>query len=157
MTTLAWRSQTSCLNMDRPLGIFLKNPVSQSAPGYVCAISLTGSSVVLSYQPGTKNLKPDALSRQWDLNSLGHFPSKETTDLHRPPMLCESRKWAPPCIGFYKILCHINPLAYHLNFTWSLINPTFHMSQLKPVLCSSLARATAAMPLQTHIISGAPL
>lgn len=69
------------------------------------------------------------------------------------PLWVKYRKLAPRYIGPYKILCCINPVAYRLDLPWSLkINPTVHVSWLKPVLCSPLAQpAPAALP-PPHII-----
>lgn len=63
------------------------------------------------------------------------------------------RKFGPSCIGPYKISHYTTLVAYHPVFPQSLnINPTFHMSQLKPVLSTQLPWAAPATQLPQHTI-----
>lgn len=72
------------------------------------------------------------------------------------PLRVESRKLAPRYIGPFKILRKINPVAYRLHLPRSMrIHPTFHVSRLKPVVCSSLSPARKPAPA-ARIIDGQP-
>ncbi|KAK3518251.1 hypothetical protein QTP70_034617, partial [Hemibagrus guttatus] len=71
------------------------------------------------------------------------------------PLRVESRKLSQRFIGPFKISRKVNPVTYHLYLPKSLkINPTFHVSLLKPVLSSPfLAKGKPPPP---RIIGGQP-
>ncbi|KAK3518249.1 hypothetical protein QTP70_034616 [Hemibagrus guttatus] len=71
------------------------------------------------------------------------------------PLRTESRKLSQRFIGPFKISRKVNPVTYHLYLPKSLkINPTFHVSLLKPVLSSPfLAKGNPPSP---RIIGGQP-
>ncbi|MCI4392739.1 hypothetical protein PGIGA_G00149220 [Pangasianodon gigas] len=72
------------------------------------------------------------------------------------PLRVDSRKLAPRFVGPFKVIRKVNPVSYQLQLPHSLkINPTFHVSQLRPVLTSSLAPAPKAPP-PPRIIDGQP-
>lgn len=72
------------------------------------------------------------------------------------PLRVESRKLAPRYIGPFKILRKINPVSYRLLLPRSMrIHPTFHVSKLKPVVCSSFSPPSKPIP-RPRIIEGRP-
>ncbi|KAK1802979.1 hypothetical protein P4O66_021516 [Electrophorus voltai] len=61
-------------------------------------------------------------------------PTRHAKDL---PLHGYPRKLAPHYIGPFKVLRHVNPVSYRLALSPSLrVHPTFHVSRLRPVLCS---------------------
>ena len=63
------------------------------------------------------------------------------------PLRVESRKLAPRYVGPFKVIRRINPVCYRLQVPRSLkINPTFHVSLLRPVFTSPLAPAPETPP-----------
>lgn len=73
------------------------------------------------------------------------------------PLRVESRKLAPRFVGPFKILKKINPVSYRLQLPRAMrINPTFHVSRLRPVVTSLLAPATKPPP-PPRIIEGEPV
>ena len=63
------------------------------------------------------------------------------------PLRVESRKLAPRYVGPFKVVRRINPVCYRLQLPRSLkINPTFHVSLLRPVFTSPLAPAPETPP-----------
>ncbi|XP_055081043.1 uncharacterized protein LOC129456635 [Periophthalmus magnuspinnatus] len=82
---------------------------------------------LLTYRPGSRNVKPDALS-----------------------------KLSPRFLGPFKIVRIINPSAVRLQLPPSLrIHPTFHVSQVKPVRTSDLC-PPADPPPPARVIDGHP-
>ncbi|XP_029318573.1 uncharacterized protein LOC115028841 [Cottoperca gobio] len=72
------------------------------------------------------------------------------------PLRVESRKLAPRFVGPFKILRRINPVAYRLQLPRSMrVNPTFHVSRLRPVATSSLV-PPAKPPPPPRIVDGGP-
>lgn len=72
------------------------------------------------------------------------------------PLRVESRKLSQRFIGPFKIARKVNPVTYRLYLPKSLkINPTFHVSLLKPVLSSPFAPAGKPPP-PPRIIGGQP-
>uniref|UniRef100_A0A8D0AE73 Chromo domain-containing protein n=1 Tax=Sander lucioperca TaxID=283035 RepID=A0A8D0AE73_SANLU len=87
------------------------------------AIFFSRFNFTLTYRPGSRNVKPDALSRQFS----------------NIPLRVESRKLAPRFLGLFVIDAIINPSAVRLKLPRTMrCHPTFHVSQLKPVSSSSL-------------------
>lgn len=73
------------------------------------------------------------------------------------PLRVESRKLAPRYIGPFKILRKINPVSYRLLLPSSMkVHPTFHVSRLKPVVCSTVSPARKSSPAP-RIIEGQPV
>ncbi|XP_042611650.1 uncharacterized protein LOC122144638 [Cyprinus carpio] len=71
------------------------------------------------------------------------------------PFRVESRKLFQRLIGPFKIARKANPVTYRLYLPKSLeINPTFHVSLLKPVLSSPFL--ATGKPPPPHIIGGQP-
>lgn len=63
------------------------------------------------------------------------------------PLWVESKKLATHYIGPFKIVKRVSPVAYHVELPRSMkINPTFHVSSLKLVLCSHLAVSPKPTP-----------
>uniref|UniRef100_A0A4W5MVC4 Integrase catalytic domain-containing protein n=2 Tax=Hucho hucho TaxID=62062 RepID=A0A4W5MVC4_9TELE len=72
------------------------------------------------------------------------------------PLRVESRKLSQRFIGPFKVARKVNPVTYRLYLPRSLkINPTFHVSLLKPVLSSPFAPAGKPPP-PPRIIGGQP-
>ena len=72
------------------------------------------------------------------------------------PLRVESRKLAPRFIGPFKVVRRINPVTYQLQLPRTLrINPSFHVSLLRPLLSSPLAPA-ARPPPTPRIVGGQP-
>ncbi|XP_029291826.1 uncharacterized protein LOC115011036, partial [Cottoperca gobio] len=72
------------------------------------------------------------------------------------PLGVESRKLAPRFVGPFKILRRINPVAYRLQLPRSMrVNPTFHVSRLRPVATSPLV-PPAKPPPPPRIVDGGP-
>ena len=72
------------------------------------------------------------------------------------PLRVESRKLAPRFIGPFKVVRRINPVTYQLQLPRTLrINPSFHVSLLRPLLSSPLAPA-ARPPPAPRIMGGQP-
>ncbi len=68
----------------------------------------------------------------------------------------ESRKLSQKFVGPFKIARRVNPVTYRLTLPRSLkINPTFHVSLLKPVLCSPFV-APGKAPPPPRVIGGRP-
>lgn len=56
--------------------------------------------------------------------------------------LRDSKKHSPHYVGLYKIIRQVNPVTYRLELPrHSRILPSFHVSQLKPVISGPLAEA----------------
>lgn len=88
----------------------------------------------------------------------GHASSrtKSVALYPRSSLLVESHKLAPRFVGPFKILRKINPVAYRRLLPRSMkIHPTFHVSRLKPVVCSTLSPSRKAAPAP-RIIDGRP-
>uniref|UniRef100_A0AAQ4NYV0 Chromo domain-containing protein n=1 Tax=Gasterosteus aculeatus aculeatus TaxID=481459 RepID=A0AAQ4NYV0_GASAC len=67
-----------------------------------------------------------------------------------------SRKLAQRFVGPFKVVRRVNPVAYRLQLPRSMrINPTFHVSRLRPVATSPLA-PPAKTPPPPRIIDGGP-
>lgn len=67
------------------------------------------------------------------------------------PLRVESRKLAPRYIGLFKILKKINPVSNRRLLPRSMkIHPTFHVSHLKLVVCSTLSPARKPLPCTSH-------
>ncbi len=72
------------------------------------------------------------------------------------PLRVESRKLCQKFAGPFKIARRVNPITYRLTLPCSLkINPTFHVSLLKPVLCSPFV-APGKAPPPLRVIGGRP-
>ena len=72
------------------------------------------------------------------------------------PLRVESRKLAPRFIGPFRIVQKINPVTYRLQLPRTLrINPSFHVSLLRPLLSSPLAPAPRPPPTP-RIVGGQP-
>ncbi len=72
------------------------------------------------------------------------------------PLRVESRKLNQKFVGPFKIARRVNPVTYRLTLPRSLkINPTFHVSLLKPVLCSPFV-APGKAPPPPRVIGGRP-
>lgn len=72
------------------------------------------------------------------------------------PLRVESKKLAQKFIGPFRIARKVNPVSYRLYLPRSLrINPTFHVSLLKPVLSSPFAPPRRPPP-PPRIIDGQP-
>ncbi len=72
------------------------------------------------------------------------------------PLRVESRKLSQKFVGPFKIARRVNPVTYRLTLPRSLkINPTFHVSLLKPVLCSPFV-APGKAPPPPRVIGGRP-
>ena len=55
------------------------------------------------------------------------------------PLKVENRKLAPRFVGPFKVVRRVNPVAYTLHLPRSMpVNPTFHVSRLRPVVTSPL-------------------
>ncbi|XP_062403850.1 uncharacterized protein LOC134094368 [Sardina pilchardus] len=73
------------------------------------------------------------------------------------PLRVESRKLAPRFVGPFKVLRRINPVSYRLQLPRTMrINPTFHVSRLRPVATSPLAPATRPPP-PPRLVDGEPV
>lgn len=72
------------------------------------------------------------------------------------PLRVESRKLAPRFVGPFKVVRKVNPVAYRLQLPRTMrINPTFHVSRLRPVVTSLLAPPIKDPPAP-RIIDGGP-
>lgn len=68
------------------------------------------------------------------------------------PLRIESPKLNQRYIGPFKIIRRVNPVSYRLEIPRSFkINPTFHVSLLKPVLCSSFVPSDRSPPPPRNI------
>lgn len=73
------------------------------------------------------------------------------------PLRVESRKLAPRFVGPFKVLRKVNPVAYRLQLPRTMrINPTFHVSRLRPVVTSPLAPPVKPPP-PPRLVDGGPV
>ena len=99
------------------------------------------------------NTMPTAARRPAPPLRPGQSVDLSTRDL---PLRVESRKLAPRFVGPFKVVRRVNPVAYRLQLPRSMrINPTFHVSRLRPVTTSPLV-PPAKPPPPPRIIDGGP-
>ncbi|KAL2082802.1 hypothetical protein ACEWY4_022620 [Coilia grayii] len=96
----------------------------------------------LSYRPGSKNSKPDALSRMFSISEGGQTVFQDL------PLKVDCRKLAPRFIGPFPICKIISWSAVRLKlpFNFRRIHPTFHTSRVKPFICSPMHPLPASPP-----------
>uniref|UniRef100_A0A7N9ASS9 Chromo domain-containing protein n=1 Tax=Mastacembelus armatus TaxID=205130 RepID=A0A7N9ASS9_9TELE len=126
----------------------------------------------LSYLPGYKNHKADALSltllrtvsayQRWANKKRSTPPTYRTGQRVWPstsdiPLQAMHKKLSPRFIGPFPVSKVVNPVAVRLRLPKSLrIHPTFHVSKIKPEVVSSLVPAPDPPP-PSRTIGGGPV